>query len=508
MTPATTTTVPASTSSAELDAIAGRAADAAPRWAAQPPQDRARALVAAADALEENRAELVAIAIGETGLAEARLSGELTRTAVQLRLFADTIVDGAYLDVRIDEADPHFALGVRPDIRRYRIPVGPVLNFAASNFPFAFSVAGGDTAAALAAGNPVIVKAHSGHPKLSERTGAVVAAALEAAGAPAGTLQLIYGQEAGVELLTDARVAAGSFTGSIRAGRILADIAAARPAPIPFYGELGSVNPAFVTRAALAERADALADGYVASVSGSAGQLCTKPGFLFLPAGHGLDDTLAARAGAVAEHRLLNPGIAAGYRDRRTSILAAPGVTPIAEGSLRFDDAGQGWATPTIVRVRADDLAAQRDALLGEAFGPLSVVVEYDDEDELAARADDLFEGNLTGTVHAGAGEASAPLRSLIGWITGHAGRVLFDGWPTGVAVTPAMQHGGPWPATTNDSSTSVGTAAIDRFLRPVAYQDVPQALLPEPLQDANPWGVPQLRSAAGQSQAWGAAAR
>ena len=502
------TPAPADTTPADLDTIAQRAADAAPVWAALPPRERAHSLVAAADALEANRAELVAIAMSETGLAEARLSGELTRTAVQLRLFADTILDGAYLDVRIDEADPHFALGVRPDLRRYRIPVGPVLNFAASNFPFAFSVAGGDTAAALAAGNPVILKAHPGHPKLSERTGAVVAAALEGAGAPAGTLQLVYGQEAGIELLKDPRVAAGSFTGSIRAGRILADIAAARPAPIPFYGELGSVNPAFVTRAALAEGPDAIVDGYVGSVSGSAGQLCTKPGFLFLPAGHGLTDALAARAGAVPEHRLLNPGIAAGYRERRTSILAAPGVTPIVEGSLRFDDAGQGWATPTIVSVRADDLAAQRDALLDEAFGPLSVVVEYDDEAELAARADDLFEGNLTGTVHAGAGETSAPLRSLIGWITEHAGRVLFGGWPTGVAVTPAMQHGGPWPATTNDSSTSVGTAAIDRFLRPVAYQDVPSALLPEPLRDDNPWGVPQLRSPAGQSQAWGSAAR
>jgi NADP-dependent aldehyde dehydrogenase len=508
MTSVTPATSPAPTSPAELDRIAQAAADAAPLWAVVPPRERARALVAAADALEADRAELVALAMGETGLAEARLGGELTRTAVQLRLFADTIVDGAYLSVRIDEVDPHFALGVRPDIRRYRIPVGPVLNFAASNFPFAFSVAGGDTAAALAAGNPVIVKAHSGHPKLSERTGLVMVAALEAAGAPAGTLQVIFGQEAGVELLKDPRIAAGSFTGSIRAGRILADLAAARPAPIPFYGELGSVNPAFVTRAALAEGAEAIADGYVASVSGSAGQLCTKPGFLFLPAGHGLNDTLALRADAVPEHRLLYPGIATGYRDRRTSILTAPGVTVIAEGSLRFDEDGQGWATPTIVSVHADDLATRRDALLDEAFGPLSIVVEYDDENELARRADDLFEGNLTGTVHAGADETSAPLRSLIGWITEHAGRVLFGGWPTGVAVTPAMQHGGPWPATTNDSSTSVGTAAIDRFLRPVAYQSVPQALLPEPLRDDNPWSVPQLRSTAGESQTWGSAAR
>ena len=492
------------TSPDELDLIAQRAVEAAPAWAATPPRDRAAALVAAADALVAAQPELVSIAMAETGLAEARLAGELTRTAVQLRLFADVVVDGSYLDVRIDEADDNFALGVRPDLRRYRIPVGPVLNFAASNFPFAFSVAGGDTAAALAAGCPVIVKAHSGHPMLSVRTAQVVAEALEDAGAPAGTLQLISGQEAGVAMLKDPRIAAGSFTGSIRAGRILADIAAVRPAPIPFYGELGSVNPAFVTRAALAERDEAIADGFVASVSGSAGQLCTKPGFLFLPVGHGLRERMAARARAVAEHRMLNPGIAAGFRNRRDTILATAGVVPIAQGSLRFDEDGQGWATPTIVSVSADDLLDQGERLLEEAFGPLSILVEYESEDELALRADELFEGNLTGTVHAAGGEDSAALRTLIHWITQHAGRVLFGGWPTGVAVTPAMQHGGPWPATTNDSGTSVGSAAIARFLRPVSYQDAPQDLLPPPLRDENPWQVPQHRSPAGESHSWG----
>lgn len=502
------TVVPAATTPEKLDRIAQLATDSAPLWAAMSPRDRGRALVAAADALVADQAELVDLAMAETGLAEARLSGELTRTAVQLRLFADTIVDGEYLDVRIDEADDAFALGVRPDLRRYLIPVGPVLNFSASNFPFAFSVAGGDTAAALAAGNPVIVKAHSGHPKLSERTAAVVAGALEGAGAPAGVLQLIFGQAAGVAMLKDARIAAGSFTGSIRAGRILADIAAARPTPIPFYGELGSVNPAFVTNAALGESAEAIADGYVASVAGSAGQLCTKPGFLFLPTGHGLDGGLATRAEAVAEHRLLNPGIANGYRDRRDSILGTHGVRVIAEGELRIDENGQGWATPTLVGVSASDLVSHRDTLAEEAFGPLSVVVEYDDEAELASTAGALFEGNLTGTVHAGADEDSPALRDLVGWITEHAGRVLFGGWPTGVAVTPAMQHGGPWPATTIDSSTSVGTAAISRFLRPVAYQSAPQELLPAPLRDGNPWGVPQLRSPAGESRSWGNAAR
>jgi NADP-dependent aldehyde dehydrogenase len=344
-------------------------------------------LVAVADALTAASAELVALGSAETGLSEQRLSGEITRTAVQLRLFAETVVDGGYLDVRIDDADPNFALGVRPDLRRYLVPVGPVLNFAASNFPFAFSVAGGDTASALAAGCPVIVKAHSGHPRLSARTAEVVVAALAAAGAPEGTLQLIYGQEDGVTMLKDVRIAAGSFTGSIRVGQLLAGIAAGRPRPVPFFGELGSVNPAFATPAAVADRPVQLAEGYIASVSGSAGQLCTKPGFLFLPAGHGLTEQFATLAGAVAEHRLLHPSIARGYRDRREEILGAPGVSVITEGSLRIDGDGHGWATPTIVSVPLATLLDQRETLLDEAFGPLSIVVEYDEESALAAVA-------------------------------------------------------------------------------------------------------------------------
>lgn len=488
----------------DLEAIAARAAKAAPLWAATPPRERAKAIVAAADALLAAQSTLVATAMVETGLTEARLSGELKRTAVQLKMFAETVVDGTYLDVRIDEADPDFVLGVRPDVRRYRIPVGPVLNFAASNFPFAFSVAGGDSAAALAAGCPVIVKAHSGHPKLSVETAEVVAKALESAGAPQGVFQLISGQEAGVEMLKDPRIKAGSFTGSIRVGRMLADIAAARPTPIPFYGELGSVNPVFVTEAALAENAEAILDGFVTSVSGSAGQLCTKPGFLFAPAGAALAEGIASRTAAVAEHRLLNPSITKGYQTRRDAVLAAPGVKVLAEGGLRVDDTGQGWATPTIVSVPVGVLKEHREALLDESFGPLSIIVEYDNVDDLADIAGDLFEGNLTGTVHTAAGEDSPALRHIVDWISRSAGRVLFGGWPTGVAVTPAMQHGGPWPATTNDSSTSVGTAAIARFTRPVAYQNAPQAMLPEPLRDDNPWGVPQHRAEAGKSQSWG----
>jgi NADP-dependent aldehyde dehydrogenase len=416
------------TSPDEIDHIAQRAAQAAPDWAAT-------ALMAA-------QRDLVATAAAETGLSEQRLAGELKRTALQLRLFADVVVDGSYLDVRIDEADSDFALGVRPDLRRYRIPVGPVLNFAASNFPFAFSVAGGDTASALAAGCPVVVKAHSGHPQLSVQTARVAADALEAAGAPEGTLQSISGQAAGLAMLKDSRIAASSFTGSIRAGRMLADVAAARPIPIPFYGELGSVNPVFVTRAAVAENGEAIAAGFVASVCGSAGQLCTKPGFLFVPGGHGLRESLAALADATPEHRLLNPGIAAGYRYRRDAILATPGVDVIAKGQLRFDAEGQGWSTPTLVSVSAAVLRAQRERLLDEAFGPLSIVVEYEREEDLVPLADELFEGNLTGTVHATAGGDAVAMRGLVEWIEQHAGRVLFGGWPTGVAVTPAPRWG------------------------------------------------------------------
>lgn len=491
---------------AELDTIAAGAAAATEPFAATAPADRAAALVGVADALLANATELVAIGMEETGLTEARLTGELTRTAVQLKLFAEVVNDGSYLDARIDAADGDFVLGARPDVRRVLSPLGPIVNFAASNFPFAFSVAGGDTAAALAAGCPVILKGHSGHPRLGARTAEVVVGALDAAGMPEATFQFITGQQEGVAILKDPRVRAGSFTGSIPAGRMLADIAAARPTPIPFFGELGSLNPVFVTQDAVAERGEAIASAYVGSVAGSAGQLCTKPGFMFVPAGHGLGEAIQAAAASVAPHRMLNPRIAAGFGERRDEILATPGVSVLAEGELTLDEDGQGWATVTIVSVTADTLRAEPKRLLEEAFGPLSIVVEYAPDADLPALVTELFEGNLTATVHLGAGEDSPELRELVRVLSEHAGRVLFDGWPTGVAVTPAMQHGGPWPATTNDSSTSVGTAAISRFLRAVAYQNTPQALLPAPLQDANPWNVPQAVTPAGESRGWGSA--
>ncbi len=500
-----------STLSPELEAVVAAAAAAAPLFAATAPEDRARAIVAVADALEAAGPDLVAIAMRETGLTEVRLTGEVKRTAVQLRLFAEALTAGDYLDARIDYADPEFVLGPRPDIRRVLLPLGPVINFSASNFPFAFSVLGGDSASILAAGCPLIVKAHSGHPELSDATAAVAREALANAGMPDGVFHCIHGQQAGVDVLKDPRIKAGAFTGSIAVGRLLADIAAARPAPIPFFGELGSVNPVFITAAAIAERADDIAAGYLTSVSGSAGQLCTKPGFVFIPEGSELPAAILRAGSALPEHRLLGPRIAQSFAERRDAILASPGVRSIVTGGIRFDADQQGWATPTIAAVSLADFRAGAHALVEEAFGPLSILVEVPAGTDLAALMPEFYEGNLTGTLHLSTEEATgttanaAELRALVAALTRQVGRVLFNGWSTGVAVTPAQQHGGPWPATTNDSSTSVGTAAITRFLRPVAFQNAPAAFLPDSLRDDNPMGVAQAISPAGESGTWGA---
>ena len=496
---------------ADLDSVLAAADAAAPELAALPPRRRAALLVALADALESERESLVAIAERETGLTIARLTGEVTRTAVQLRLFAEAVVSGAHLDARIDEADADFALGARPDLRRTHIPVGPVLNFSASNFPFAFSVLGGDSASILAAGCPLIVKAHSGHPDLSDATAALAKRVIAAADLPGGTLQVLHGQETGVAALRDPRVRAASFTGSTHGGRILADIAAARPAPIPFYGELGSINPVFITDTAITERGSALAGDYLASVGGSAGQLCTKPGLVFVHEGSGFAEAVrvAADTASGSEHRLLGPRIAAAYATGLDAVRALAGVEELTAGAIRIDTDGQGWVTPTIVRVSLETLRAHRELLAEELFGPFSVVIEVPAGAAFAPLVSEFIEGSLTGTVHLGEAEGSATappaaLQQLVSELAERSGRVLFNGWPTGVAVTPAQQHGGPWPATTNDASTSVGTAALGRFLRPVAYQNAPAAFLPETLRDANPLGVPQSRSAAGQSLSWG----
>jgi NADP-dependent aldehyde dehydrogenase len=473
------------TTETELETVLAAAHRAAAPLAALRPAERARLLEAVADALDAAADELVPVAQAETHLAEGRLRGELQRTSFQLRLFAEVLRDGGYLDARIDHADPDWPMGApRPDLRRVRIPLGPVVVFAASNFPFAFSVAGGDTASALASGCPVLLKAHSGHLRLSKLTADVVTSALADAGAPEGTFALLVGTAAGSTALKDPRVKAGSFTGSIPGGRALFDIANSRPEPIPFYGELGSNNPVFVTEAAAAERAEEIAGAFVSSFTLGAGQFCTKPGSLFVPAGSGLVEALR-RAVLPGAAPLLNDRIQNGYVEVLGALERNPRLTVLAEGSSPLADP----PTPTLLLTTAADMLAEPHALQAECFGPTAVVVEYDDETQLVPLAES-FEGQLTATIQ---GTEKCDVGGLVEVLSRKAGRVLWNQWPTGVSVTYAQQHGGPYPATTAVGSTSVGTAAIERFLRPVAYQGFPQHLLPEALRDDNPLRVSRL---------------
>jgi len=469
-----------------IDSVLSAAAAAAGPAAASTPAERAGWLDAVADALDAAAAELIPLAAAETHLPESpRLKGELARTTFQLRLFGDVLRDGAFLGATVDHADPEWPMGPRPDIRRVLVPIGPTLVFAASNFPFAFSVAGGDTASALAAGCPVVLKAHPGHEELSTRTGEIVREALAAAGAPAGLFAVIHGIDDGVAALKDPRIAAAAFTGSVAGGRALFDIAVARPTPIPFYGELGSVNPVVVTPGAVAARGAAIATGYAGSFSLGAGQFCTKPGLLFLPEGHGLEEDLRAAVTGVAAQPMLNERIADGFTRRLSELSAAPGVEVLVEGG----EDGPVFR-PSLLTTTAKHFAQSDAAVREECFGPASLVVTYTDQAELLEVLDGLEPG-LTATVQGEEDEVEL-VRGLLPALTKVAGRLLWNDWPTGVTVSWAQQHGGPYPATTAPTTTSVGTAAIDRFLRPVAWQGFPDALLPEALQNANPWQLPR----------------
>ncbi|WP_288024576.1 aldehyde dehydrogenase (NADP(+)) [Arthrobacter sp.] len=468
----------------ELEGVLAAAQDAGTEWALRSAAGRAAALTSVADALDAAAPELVPLAQEETFLAAGRLSGELKRTTFQLRLFAELLTDGGYLDARIDHADGAWPMGARPDIRRMLEPLGPVLVFAASNFPFAFSVMGGDTCSALAAGCSVVLKAHPGHPRLSAAVGRVAGEALRAAGAPDGLLQLIYGTQAGRDALADPRIKAGAFTGSIAGGRALFDLAAARPEPIPFYGELGSVNPVFVTETAAAVRGAEIAAEFVASYTLGAGQFCTKPGILLVPAGSAMLDALSA-ADRPDPAPLLNDRIQAGYTASLSGLLEHDAVDPLGAADGAFDSP----PAPALTVTTASALLADPEGLITECFGPSAMVATYSDEDELLAVAR-VLDGQLTATIQGEGSDAVAP--ELVRLLAKKAGRVLWNQWPTGVSVTYAQQHGGPYPATTAPTSTSVGTAGITRFLRPVAYQGLPAHLLPAALCDDNPLGVPQ----------------
>lgn len=463
--------------SAEVDAAVAAAAVAARSITTR--AERAGWLEALALELEAERAGLVRIAAAETGLAEGRLDGEVTRTAAQLRFFAGVVRDGGYLEATLDSPDPTL-VPPRPDLRRILRPLGPVAVYAASNFPFAFSVLGNDTASALAAGCPVVVKAHPGHPELSRRTAALATAVL-----PAGVFTLVEGMEAGVALVQHPAIAAAGFTGSERGGRALFDLASARPKPIPFYGELGSINPVVVTADAAAVRGPEIGAGLVASFTRDAGQYCTKPGLVFVPVGGAVEESAREALRGAPSSRQLTPGMADAFSAGIEGFGDLPGVE-VVRGPATAD----GVSAPALVTTDAGTFLAHADTFLAECFGPVSVLVRYRDT-ELDALVGAL-EPSLTATIHRAPGEDVSTLAASLGCI---AGRLLFDGWPTGVAIGWAQHHGGSWPATTASLHTSVGATAIRRWLAPLAYQDAPQEVLPPELRDGNPLGIPRRES-------------
>ncbi|HEX6870615.1 MAG TPA: aldehyde dehydrogenase (NADP(+)) [Micromonosporaceae bacterium] len=487
----------AHTSPDELDRIARAAATVAPVLARHTPAQRSAALRLVAATLERARAKLVPLADAETGLGTARLDSELTRTTVQLEMFAEVVAEGSCLEVVIDEADPTAVPAPRPDLRRVLLPIGPVAVFAASNFPFAFSVAGGDTASALAAGCPVVVKAHPGHPGLSARCAELVRTALAEAGLPEGSFDIVYGERAGRGLVTHPAIAAVGFTGSLAGGRALFDLATGRPDPIPFYGELGSLNPVVVTPGGLAAHAAEIVAGFVGSFTLGAGQFCTKPGLLFLPRGHGLDQALAAQVAQTRLGPLLNQRIRDGFDRVASAWQGIAGVRHLASG------AGEGAAdesiveadgyrvSPVLLAVSSMDLVERGSTLLEECFGPAALVVDYGTPAELEA-ALDAVPASLTATVHADPQDEAELCARLLDRFSAKAGRIIWQGWPTGVAVAWAQHHGGPWPATTSPLHTSVGATAIRRFQRPATYQNLPDQLLPPAVQRANPWNLPR----------------
>ena len=452
---------------------------------------RAGLLRALADALDADADHLVALATAETGLPVARLTGEIARTSFQLRLFATVIEDGAYLEAVVDTADSTAVPIPRPDLRRMLVPVGVVAVFAASNFPFAFSVLGGDTASALAVGSPVIVKAHPAHPATSARTAALTSAVVEKLGLPNGIFAVIHGGEAGRLLVLDPVVKAVGFTGSTAGGRALFDLASRRPEPIPFYGELGSVNPSVATPAAIAARGPEIVSGFVTSFTMSQGQFCTKPGLLFLPVGHGLGHALAAAVTTTAAGPMLETRIQHRFTAGVDRLAAHPGVTEIACGETASEPSVGSWATPRLYITDVDAFTADAAVLGDECFGPASLIVEYTDPQDLT-RALHAIEGSLTGTIHAEGEHDPFPVADLITTLATRVGRVVYNGWPTGVAVTWAMHHGGPWPASTNSLHSSVGTSATRRWQRPVTYQGIPDHLLPLALRHRNPLGIPR----------------
>ncbi|KWK03951.1 aldehyde dehydrogenase (NADP(+)) [Burkholderia stagnalis] len=434
--------------------------------------------------------ELIERCVAESGLPRARVEGERGRTVGQLGLFASIVRDGGFLDARIDPARPERKPLPRVDLRLRNVAIGPVAVFGASNFPLAFSVAGGDTASALAAGCPVIVKAHSAHPGTSELVGRAIQQAVRECGLPAGVFSLLFdaSREIGQALVADPRVKAVGFTGSRRGGVALMHIAAARHEPIPVYAEMSSINPVLLLPDALATRHDAIAPQFVASLTLGAGQFCTNPGLVLAVDGPALRAFEAAAASAVraaAAQTMLTPHIHASYAEGVAKLRAHGAVESLAEGV----DGERYQARAALFATSADAFIALPE-LRDEVFGPASLIVRCPDADALR-RVLKSLEGQLTIAAHLGDGDA-ALFATLLPTLERKAGRILVNGFGTGVEVGHAMVHGGPFPATSDTRTTSVGARAIERFLRPVSYQDLPAALLPEALRDGNPLRIAQ----------------
>lgn len=430
----------------------------------------------------------------ECGLPMARLQGERGRTVGQLRMFAQVARDDSWRDPRIDTAQPERQPLPKPDLRRAHIPLGPVVVFGASNFPLAFSVAGGDTASAFATGNPVVVKAHDSHPGTSELVGEAVMAAIRTLGLPPGIFSLLHGpgRKLGPLLAKHPATKAVALTGSLTAGRALFDAAASRPDPIPVFAEMSSLNPFIVLPGALAKRGAAIATQLVGSITMGVGQFCTKPGIVFVRPGAGYDEfktSLATAASTVVPATMLHAGICDSFTRGSKRLMEMNGVEIIGRASALPDPVkNEGGAAVALVSA---ETFLNTPELREEYFGPLGIVIATPDEASLL-RCLDVLGGQLTITFH-GEEEDFAKSAAIVDTATRMAGRIVFNSVPTGVEVCPSMQHGGPWPAASDARFTSVGTAALTRFTRPVAWQGAPESLLPEVLRDANPRGLIRL---------------
>lgn len=478
----------------DVDLAMAAAAEASGPLAATSGEQRAAFLERIAEEIERLGEALLERAHAETALPLPRLTGERGRTVGQLRLFAAAARDGGWADPRIDRPLPDRQPLPRPDLRRVKRPIGPVVVFGSSNFPLAFSVAGGDTASALCTGNPVVVKAHRAHPGTSELVASAIMAAVEACGMPEGTFSMLHGEGSliGIAMVSHPLTRGVGFTGSRAAGRALCDAAAARPDPIPVFAEMSSLNPVFLLPEALAERGERIAEGFVASMTLGVGQFCTKPGLVFAVAGPQLDafgEAVARLVTAAPAASMLTADILGAFARGRDELLRQEGTSVVATASATADASKTEAAAIVAQTDAAHFLANPRSA--EEVFGPASLIVATASAEELR-RVALALEGQLTATLHGTPDDLTAAA-DLLEILATKSGRLIVNGFPTGVEVCHAMQHGGPWPATSDVRFTSVGSAALERFIRPVCYQDVPDALLPDALKDANPLGLERL---------------